>query len=107
MVMAILQSIDINAVDSRKFSYHATKKTFFAEASDLYGHNLYQQVYDDAIDVGFAIRNYASGNIKRFYMATAHKDREGDITHWTFKLIAEDARKNPELKDLSVVIFND
>jgi hypothetical protein len=107
MVMAILQGLETYAIDSTKFTFHAAKQTFFAEASDLYGHELYRQIYDDAADVGFAIRSDRTGAVMRFYVAQVHKDREGDITHWTFKIINEDARKNPAFKELSVVIFND
>jgi hypothetical protein len=107
MVMAILQGLETYAIDSTKFTFNSAKRTFFAEASDLNGHELYRQIYDDAIDVGFAIRSDRTGQVMRFYVASTHKDREGDITHWTFKIIDEDARRSPALKDLSVVIFND
>jgi hypothetical protein len=106
-MMAILKSIDTYAIDSTKFGFNHMSNTFFAEASDLKRHELYRQIYDDAADVGFAIRSVRTGKITRFYAAQVQKDREGDIIHWTFKVIPEDARRDPALRDLSVFVIND
>ena len=103
--MAILQGLDLYALDASLFTFSGG--TFIAEASDLKGYEVARQIYDDACDVGFAIRNHATGNVVRFYMEQPHTDREGDITHWTFKVIPEDARKDPRIAKLSVKIFND
>src|SRR4051812_3614743 len=103
--MAILQGINIYAIEATKFTFH--NRAFIAEASDLTGHELFRQIYDDAADVGFAIRNPKTGNVMRFHLAEEHKDREGDTTHWTFHPIPADLRKHPCLADLKVVIFND
>lgn len=102
--MAVLQSIINNALPTSLFTY--SKGTFVAEASDLKGRNVEQQIYDDACDVGFCLRS-PTGNVVKFFLSKEHKDSEGDITHWEFLPCAEDVRKRPIFAKMKVVIFND
>jgi hypothetical protein len=102
--MAILQSFTNHAFDSDRFSFHDT--TFVAEASDFNGDvSLQRQIYDDACDVGIAIRSKKTGKVMHFYLHDTVMDREGDIQCWEYLSCPEDVRKyNQELK---VTIFND
>lgn len=101
--MAILRSMVDFAIPSSLFSFKDNK--FSAFASDLTGHELMRQIYDDACDVGFAIKSDKSGQIVKFHHAETFRNADNDITHWTFNITPDHAR-NPELAKLSVVVFN-
>jgi hypothetical protein len=101
--MAVLQSFISSAVPSKHFSYK--DGAFVCEASDLKGiWNGDKQIYDDACDVGIAIRSARTGAVVKFYHAETFKDREGDVTHWEYHSTADHAR---HLLGLKVIIFND
>jgi len=100
--MAVLRSVIDHALPSNLFSFR--DNTFSAFASDLTGHELMRQIYDDACDVGFAICS-RTGNIVKFHHADTFRNADNDITHWTFNVTPDHAR-NPKLAALSVIVFN-
>ena len=103
--MAVLNSLLDNAIRSELFTYR--DHTFSAEASDLNGHRLDRQIYDDACDIGFAIRSARTDRgIVKFYQSYVSRDADNDIEYWEYKICDDDARK-PGCADLRVIIFND
>ncbi len=84
------------------------RTTMVAEASDV-GYRSPLRIYDDACDVGIAIRSRRTGRVVRFYLAHEDNDRSGeDIAGWWFKPIAEDARKlSVKDRQIDVLIIND
>jgi hypothetical protein len=107
--MAIILT-DRFALPHEKFSYH--KGCLVSEASTLgymqleaVGELMFKQIYDDACDVGIAIRG--KHHLIRFYLSSQDKDAEGDVAGWRFKPIPEDARRHPECANTSVLIIND
>lgn len=88
-------------------SHSAAKKLMLAEISSL-GLRGFQPLYDDAIDVGFALRNPHTGNITRWAMATEVIDeREGEVLGWMCVPCTESVWRNPELAGYSFNIAND
>lgn len=93
-------------VPSERFMYSPVSKSFVTEASSL-GAFQVSQIYDDASDVGFIMVSKRTGREAVFYLNQAHHDREGDLTHWTFKPTPETLAKYPQLREHIVIIFND
>jgi hypothetical protein len=106
--MAILP---VRSIKSDIFSYVNETKTFCAEISTIQGNfpsfAIFQQIYDDACDVGFAMVSANTGTVVRFYHASTDLDNEGDIMGWRFKPISEDVRRVSKLDGVSVLIIND
>ena len=103
--MAVLSSFLTSAFSSEQFSYK--EDVFTAEASDLHNEGrLMRQIYDDAIDVGIAIRSHSTGKVVKFYNDATFRDADGDVTYWTFKPTADHMR-DAALAKLRVIIFND
>lgn len=101
---------DTFAYDSSLFtvSPHSDgTKVLVAEASDL-GYHGPRRIYDDACDVGVAIRSHRTGRLVRFYLDSEDRDHTGeDVAGWRFRPIAEDARRVPGAARTSVLIIND
>lgn len=93
--MALLRYI--NTVSSDLFSYKNNK--FVAEISELPGFR-FSQIYDDACDEGFAIRNPRTGKSVVFVISKIDTDGE-DIYGWNFDCITAG------YKNLSCLIIND
>lgn len=79
--------------------------TLVAEASDL-GFRGSRRIYDDACDVGVAVRSERTGQTVRFY----EKDqdvREGHVCGWWFEPIPEDVRRGRVPANARILIIND
>jgi hypothetical protein len=96
----------IEPFDSNQFSYDKSDKTLIAEASDLNDRHL-QQIYNDACDVGLAIRSAKTGKIVTYHMTNEHKDNEGDIQFWDYEPTTESIRRVPECLGSKLKVFND
>lgn len=109
----ILQPVAV--IDGNRFTRSDDGNTYVAEMSDfgsladqLRGGGLqFHQIYDDACDVGIAIRVPKTGVIVWFYEALVQRDREYDIQWWEFVPITEHVRKYPALANVKVRIYND
>ena len=94
---------------SLMFLYTDRDKTFTAEASDLDNRHL-QRLYDDACDVGFAIRSIKTGHVVVYVMTSPIYHGEGEdreIGGWNYIVSSESARKYPECAGTKAIIFND
>jgi hypothetical protein len=100
-VSVILKTADFH---TKRFSWDCVRRTLVAEASTL-GYKGPRRIYDDAADVGIALLS-EMGNTVRFYLSKRDVCGE-DVAGWRFEPIAEDVRKHPRLKGLSVLIIND
>jgi hypothetical protein len=91
-------------MDLRKFTWTKKDGSLVAEASDFGplrdGRWWLQRIYNDACDIGIAIRSHVTETVEKFYLQTEH-ERDGDLTHWTFLPL------NPNCKVKHVTIFND
>jgi hypothetical protein len=99
---------DSQAYDSSKFTCSKDPDgttTLVAEASDL-RYNAPHRIYDDACDVGIAIRSDRTGKLVRFYLSKIDVANE-DVAGWWFDPISEDARRVPGSSSVRVLIIND
>lgn len=91
---------------SKQFSYNKSTKTFSTEASTLgRGSSFMKHVWNDSADVGFGIESAKTGEVVLFTLSQEHRDREHDITHWTFSVY--NPKRDPKLNGLKVIVFND
>lgn len=74
-----------------------------AEASDL-GNPANLPLYNDACDVGIAIRSHHTNRVVRYYLAGVDKDSEGDVAGWRYAVVQNDAAG---VKTPKVLIIND
>lgn len=79
---------------------------FVAEASTL-GYSGPQRIYDDACDVGIAIRSVKTGTVVRYYLASEDALDADDTAGWRFLPIAEDERRVAACRGTTVLIIND
>lgn len=91
---------------SSMFSWSEGGNMATCEASDMENRHL-QRIYDDAMDVGFAIKSDKTGRVVKFFMESVETDTEGEITHWVYKACHEDVRVNPAAAFVNVWVFND
>jgi len=98
--------LNIIEFSSNQFTYNAADKTFTSEASDLDNRHL-QQIYNDACDVGFAMKSDKTGEVVTYVMNSVKKDEEGDVEYWTYHPALESQRKIPSCRDTMVMVFND
>jgi hypothetical protein len=97
----------LNAVDVKHFTVTNQYKLMYTDASDLRGYNLYQQLYDDAADVGFALWNAATNTVTRWHWAEERRDAEGELQVEYYLPTTETLRKYPQLAGWKVHIVND
>jgi hypothetical protein len=89
---------------SRMFSWSG--KVLTAEASDL-GNRHLQPLYDDACDVGFAVKSEHTGEVVTYAMGEVKKDAEGELISWEYTPTTESERKVPACRGTKAIIFND
>jgi len=95
------------AIDVRQFSVYASNKSLIAEASCLRDCNLYQRLYDDAADAGFALWNEKTNTVTRWYYGEDKRDKEGEVTVTLFHPTSETLRRHPQLAGWVVHVLND
>lgn len=90
------------ALDLRKFTRDGDKLTTFASDHGAMRDGLWwlQSVYDDACDVGIAIRSHVSQRVVRFFLER-EETKDGDLCAWHFKALDTDQPIT------TVTIFND
>jgi hypothetical protein len=98
--------LTMHALDLKRFTFNKETRTLSAFESDLRdkpfdGHYRWlRRLYDDAMDIGMAIRSHLTGKLETFYLER-EETNEGDILAWYFKPVHKLANVD------SVVIFND
>lgn len=96
--------LNVQTFNLRHFG-HCGPTQLVAEASDLRFFGA-QRLYDDACDVGIAIRNEATGNVTRWVLADVEQ-AEGETTAWVFHPTTETAKEHPLLAGWKAVVLND
>jgi hypothetical protein len=91
---------------SRQFTLSADRRTLIAEASDLDNLHL-QQLYDDACDVGFAVKSEKTGKVVVFSMTSPFYNDEREIQGWHYVPTCESFRNVPGCQGMEATIFND
>jgi hypothetical protein len=90
---------------SDDFFWDKIGRLFKSDVSDTPA--VLRQLYNDSMDLGFAMHSVKTGNIVYFSLATAQRDREGDMEFWSFEPTPNSVKANPGLADIKVIVFND
>lgn len=99
-----MSNLPVPTFSSSKFVWDKEYNKLTAEASCLSPASVpfCDRLYDDAMDVGFAIKSEKTGKVERFYLDHSEKDRDGDIQYWVCYPV------NQQLDGrVQVLIFND
>jgi len=91
---------------SNMFNVHKSIKTMTCELSTLRD-RVYNQLYDDACDVGFGIISEKTGHVAYWAHDKSEFNDDGDLTSVIFKPITETINQRQSLKDWTVEVFND
>lgn len=98
--------LEAHALRLERFTHNSKDKTLTAFESDLRDRPFdgtypwLRRLYNDARDVGIAIRSHHTGRLERFAL-TRTEERDGDLLAWHFS-------PAPGNKTgLTVIIFND
>jgi hypothetical protein len=99
--------LNVVQVNSSLFTHFPKTKSLVAEISDI-GVRSFQPLYDDAADVGFALRNEKTGNVTRWALSETLRDPvEGEILGWKMIPTTESVRSNPQLEGYTIRLLND
>jgi hypothetical protein len=99
--------LNVVQINSDCFSHSKDKQLLVGEVSDT-GVRNFQPLYDDACDVGFALRNPRSGNVTRWALLEEIRcPREGEVLGWMFAPTPESIHRQPELKGYQLNLIND
>ena len=96
-------------LDATRFSINGKERMMVAEHSDFAraGTSLDSQLYDDACDVGIALRNPDTGNTTRWFMHEEKVDNEGELIATIYQPCPETLRQHSRLRGWTVHILND
>ena len=99
--------LNVTQYSSEGVSHNAHRSLLVCEASDL-GLRGLERLYDDACDVGLALRNPRTGNVTRWSLLTEIRDpRENELLGWMLAPTFETLNKQPELRGYQLNIVND
>lgn len=99
--------LNVVQINSDCFSHSRAKQLLVGEISDT-GVRNFQPLYDDACDVGFALRNPRTGNVTRWSVLTEVRDpRENELLGWMLVPTFETLAKQPELRGYQLNLIND
>lgn len=99
-----MAQLQVPILSTKEFSW--TLPTFVAEASSL-GNFRPTRLYDDACDVGFALKSQWTGVETRWALSREIRDGENELQGWEFVPTSEALRKYPRFRTYKVVILND
>lgn len=98
--------LNVVQVNSSLFSHFPKTKRLVADLSDIQVKR-FQQLYDDACDVGFALRNEKTGNVTRWSVSDEVRDNENELVAYTLFPTPESVRAQPVLQGYSITLLND
>ena len=92
--------LQVNAISSEYFTWNWGERALVTEASCLGNYDGFQRLFDDAADVGLAVKSSRTGKVERFYF-NKRNELDGEITDWEY------LPENPDCGVKKLVIFND
>jgi hypothetical protein len=76
------------------------------EASSMFNRHL-QPLYNDACDIGFAVKSETTGNVVVYYMTEVVKDGTGEVVAWDYMPTPDSIKKYPLCATTVARVFND
>lgn len=101
-------AMNVPTFDAKYFTWLKDQGLGVSDISDLTPHGIHDItgcLFKDAADVGLALKSPRTGVVKRFFLASTNKDREGDVRAWVFLEIND--RGHIPSGALQLVINND
>jgi hypothetical protein len=99
----------LNLIEMTSSMFSVDGKDLVCEASTMENRHL-QRIYDDAMDVGFAVKSERTGSVAVFVMSTPFYHGEGEdreLGGWKYTVSSESVRMHPECAGLTATVFND
>jgi hypothetical protein len=93
---------------SKTFGYNKADKTLTAFASSMDNRSL-ERIYDDACDVGFAVKSESTGAVVVYVMSSPLFHGEGEdreLAGWNYEPADFSVRKHPECAGTKAIVFN-
>ena len=100
---------DLQPKSAAAVSWDTITKVGVVDASDLGmrpGEG-FEQLFDDACDVGIALHNPQTGQVTTWYVTNSVVDRDGDIVFWTLLPMPYDINHHPRLRGYRLNVYND
>ena len=99
--------LNVVQINSALFTHNPKAKTLVAELSDIQVKG-FQQLYDDAADVGFAIRNPKTGNVTRWAVSNEIRDNvENELLGYKLVPTPESVRAQPVMQGYTMTLLDD
>lgn len=96
-----MAELPVPTYEMNRFTWDRATRTLTAEASSLaHGMSVMSHLYDNAANVGLAIRSDRTQRVVRFSLANVRRDADQDVQAWEF--LPEDRTLR-----VRVVVFND
>ncbi len=101
--------LELVPVSSKWFHYDPIANELFAEASTLAANGIkLQPLFNDAADVGLAVRSEKTGKVVRFAFSNPVVDDEGELQAEVFRPYDVDVRHESRFaRTLKLVVVND
>lgn len=93
---------------SKQFTVTDGGKSLCAEASELFNRHL-QPIYNDACDVGLAIKSERTGAVVVYVMSRPvfRDDIDHELTHWEYEPADFSVRQFPDCAGTKLTVFNE
>lgn len=103
-----MATLPLQPYDAKTLTCSRDRKMLAGDMSDLRMQPgfTYPRLYDDAMDVGIAFHNDATGFTTVWYWVE-DVIRDGDLLESRFKPTNETVRKLPHLEGYQLILFND
>ena len=100
--------LQVEVVSSKAFTHYSATKRLVAEISDI-PLGGFDRLYDDAADVGFALRNPVTGNVTRWSLADEVRGggAANELLGWYFCPAPETLLRNPQMAGYCMTLIND
>lgn len=98
--------LEIPELDAKLFTWNRIDRIAVTEHSDL-GNTPWRQLYDDACDVGIAVRNAHTGALTHWYLHEEKRDAEGDLTVIVFRPTIETLWRLRYMNGWEIHVLND
>jgi hypothetical protein len=95
-----------NPIHAKHFTCNAQHRIMVTEHSDI-RNTRWEQLYDDACDIGIVIHNPETGKTTRWYLHEELRDAERELQVTLFRPCPETLRTQPQLAGWEVHILND
>ena len=99
--------LNVVQVNSSLFDHYSKEKRLVAEISST-GIKRFDRLYDDAVDVGFAVFNEKTPSVTRWVLSREVRDEvENELVAWHFVPTPETLRAEPNTEGYKIVLLND